>query len=421
MFMNRNEDARIVVQKTDDRLFYRPLPQNLQDEANNIIPRNPIDYTMCEIRKLVQLTPLKSNVKKIDEINDESSDESNSNFPVILNPRNNKVSDDTLEALATYKSKYADFNTVYNWRGTKTISLKFTRKSDWRYSLLPWADNSCAVNSFADCLLMLYMEDYKNSQLREAFVKSIPNFTSIIDAYIFGQISNIDAHELILILFELSDNTDFLDIHDVTDKLFDTIQTSDLSSNLFARKYVFGNICDKCNVNSSVDSYKKIYCSNYIMMKTEYLTIQECVLDTFSVKRTITCKECNKSFKSQYKTLALPNIIYVSYPTCYQRNATGDFVKTFEPIEYVDDYIEVENIKYRLVTCIYGNQSHFIMKYRHNNVMFTGDGMRRKPNHENNAFEAMSEIDFSLSKFPGMLNDGKCLCALMYLRQTFLK
>jgi hypothetical protein len=96
-------------------------------------------------------------------------------------------------------------------------------------------------------------------------------------------------------------------------------------------------------------------------------------------------------------------------------------VKTFEPIEYVDDYIEVENIKYRLVTCIYGNQSHFIMKYRHNNVMFTGDGMRRKPNHENNAFEAMSEIDFSLSKFPGMLNDGKCLCALMYLRQTFLK
>ena len=235
---------------------------------------------------------------------------------------------------------------------------------------VPWANNSCAFDSFIGGGLWAIFR-HSSETVRDCFRDQLPAIAGVFDKLINQTINNLEAKDELTKLFEGSQAIcgTFVSTDAAYQDLTAMARTPSLFALEFSRHYSCntpGNGCTKFQRQRNITWVSVEPGSRH--MKS---TMQDTVTDVWEdpdIDNQRVCKDCNSKTTMKRRIISTPMILMVRF---------GQLTRANAPIR-IQDALKFQGSDYNLRAIVYGNGTHFMTRYKTSDGhVYDYDGMYR--------------------------------------------
>ena len=275
----------------------------------------------------------------------------------------------TIPSVATTTELVEEIAKPLRWGRNNELHIPIYYSNDVEYGF-PWANNSCGFDSVMSALWFLFRH---SEVVRIHFHIQMPRiamvFTEMIDS-----ITNLEAKDQLIAMFgkctPLSGNFVSTDSTNAALEQFIAEQTVGAMISLFNVDFHLVSKCSNVNCNSTRErelNWDGISVRNRNLRKDMMDTI-EATLQDMDGGRYSSCIQCTSKCKKSRSVFKSPLILKINFSPLTLMNAPTT----------IQEEIYFHDSTYILAAVVYGNDSHFITRYKHfDGRIFDYDGMQR--------------------------------------------
>ena len=233
---------------------------------------------------------------------------------------------------------------------------------------------------------VLYNKIHKHhtTEVRTMFANNYTEISAIFSEMYEGTINNLEAKENIREIFQgILDqdyqNYDFVELQIINTYLEDNLYTKSVE-NSEAPALLHWNIRIKqlckvtgCDLHNTLIKNELRSIGEFELPPTpEHVTetIQNVLTEQVTTSYSLQCCDlCKLKLYTTIITVTLPYVIKLRYPVIGPHN------KQLYKMQYIDKTLTLDSTKYDLVSVVYGDNQHFIVRYILGDNIYEADGM----------------------------------------------